>query len=224
MGMISGLLGWLPVRAQVQDGTRYWGGTVNLNGNTEKSRQNTGNSTDRINSYHSITPELQWGKFVNPTTLIGLGGRYGFSRNRNKSEEAFSPGSGSRETTIRQSVALLPFIRKYKPLGERWTVFLHAEAGPTYNWQKSVAKGTRSNTDKNHNWQYELSVKPGLVYFIPKRSLAIEGYANILSLSASYNDFEKDGGGQFLFATGLSTDFPSYFTIRIAKYLAPKTN
>lgn len=224
--MISGLIGWLPARAQVRDSVRYWGGTVNLNGNTEKSRANIGSSNNRTNSSHSITPELQWGKFVSPTTMVGLGARYGFSWDRSKLETPSSPGSGSKDITVRQSVALLPFIRKYKPLGEHWAVFLHAEVGPTYNWRNYKFKSNYSNPDpqKSHNWQYELGVKPGLVYFIPKRSLAIEGYANVLSLSASYNDFEKDGGGQFLFATRLSTGFPSYFTVRIAKYLAPKTN
>ncbi len=225
--MLGGLLGWPPAQAQVRDSTRYWGGTVNLNGNTEKSSaNNTGGSNDRTNSSHSITPEIQWGKFINPTTMIGLGVRYGFNWDRSKSEAPSSPGSGSKDITVRQSVALLPFIRKYRPLGERWAVFLHAEVGPTYNWQKYKFKSNYSNPDpqKIHNWQYELGVKPGLVYFIPKRSLAIEGYANVLSLSASYNSFGENSGRQFLFATGLSTNFPSYFTIRISRYLSPKNS
>lgn len=118
LGILSGLLGWLPARAQVQDGTKYRGGTVSLNGDVQSNRQNTGNSNESSSSSHAITPEIQWGIFVNATTMIGLGGRYGFSRNRNRSGISSMPSSGSKETTIRQSVALLPFIRKYKPLGE----------------------------------------------------------------------------------------------------------
>lgn len=156
--------------------------------------------------------------------MIGLGGRYSFAWQKYSYELTSAPNSEYQQKITNQSIGLLPFIRKYKPIGERWAVFLHAEVGPTYNWQKSKISSTTDNLDKGHSWEYKLSLKPGLVYFFPKRRLAIEGYANILSLNASYSDFEGSSGGQFLFSTGFSTMFPGYFTIRIAKYLPPKTN
>ncbi len=222
LGMLVGLIGWLPARAQVQDGATYWGGTVKLDGDARSSRDVFSTSTSN-SSRHSITPELQWGKFINATTMIGLGTRYSFTWNKNESGITSAP-SQSRSSGSSQSVSLLPFLRKYKPLGERWAVFLHAELGPTYNWRNSKSTFSGPSPDKGHNWQYELSVKPGVVYFFPKKNLAIEGYADILSLGATYTDFEEDNGRQFVFSTGFSTSFPSYFTIRIAKYLPTKAN
>ena len=154
--------------------------------------------------------------------MIGLGARYGFTWSSYASGVSSNPSSSSSGTN--QSIALLPFIRKYKTLGDRWTVFLHAEGGPTYNWRRSKSSGTNQNPDRGHNWQYELGIKPGLVYFLPKRNLAIEGYANVLSLNASYADFEDDSGRQLAFSTGLTTNFPGYFTLRMAKYLPAKTD
>ena len=224
LAMLGGLLGWLPSRTRAQDRTTYWGGTITLNGDVRSSRAVFSSSASN-KSRHSIAPELQWGRFINTTTMIGLGSRYSFTWNKGESGSPSTP-SQNRNSGISQSIALLPFIRKYKPLGERWAVFLHAELGPTYNWRnsKSMFPGWGSSPDKGHNWQYELSVKPGVVYFLPKNNLAIEGYANILSLGATYTDLENDNGRQFIFSTGLSTSFPSYFTIRIAKYIPRKTN
>ena len=222
-GIIIGLGGWFPARAQVEKGTKYWGGTVSLNGEVQSSREKIGTSTSN-NSRHTISPEVQWGKFTNATTMIGLGARYGFTWSKNASGIASTPNSSYSSSGTNQSIALLPFIRKYKRMGERWAVFLHTEVGPTYNWRNSKSTSIYQNSNKRHNWQYELSIKPGLVYFFPKKNLAIEGYADILSLSASYSNFEEDGGRQFTFGTGFSTSFPSYFTVRVAKYLPAKTN
>lgn len=219
LSALISLLGWTESRAQVQKGTKYLGGTVSVKGEVKNGKGEFDNSTLKINE-HTISPELQWGKFTNATTMIGLGARYGFSWVKYSSG---SPASNS-SSNISQSVTLLPFIRKYKSLGERWAVFLHAEIGPTYNWSKSKSTFSVSDYNKSHNWQYELSVKPGVVYFLPKKNLAIEGYADVLSLGASYTNFPNDSGRNFNFATGFSTDFPSYFTVRIAKYLPTNTN
>lgn len=220
LGVLGGLGYGLPTMGQVQDGTRYWGGTITARGEAQSNKGEFDNSTSKGNQY-DISPELQWGKFTNATTMIGLGARYSFSWGKNS---AGSPSVSNSNSYISQSVTLLPFIRKYKPLGERWAIFLHAEIGPTYNWSKSKSSFSGSDYAKSHYWQYELSVKPGVVYFSPKKNLAIEGYADVLSLGASYTNFPNDLGRNFNFATGFSTDFPSYFTVRIAKYLPINAN
>ncbi|GHB56315.1 hypothetical protein [Persicitalea jodogahamensis] len=209
--------------AQVQDGTRYWGGTINIEGATSSSRDSYSSMTSSDNQ-HTISPELQWGKFVNPTTMVGLGAQYSFSWHKHTFGITSAPNSSTSQSATSQSIGILPFVRKYKSVGERWAVFLHAEIGPSYIWNKSKTTPANPFADNSHNWKYELGVKPGLVYFFPKNNLAIEGYANVLSFYTEYTDFEQDSGRRLQFSTGLSTSFPSYFTIRIAKYLIPKTN
>lgn len=173
------------------------------------------------NGQHTFSPELQWGKFLNSTTLLGIGTAFSFSWDRSSQT---TPNYSNQTRSVNHSVGLLPFIRKYKPLGDRWAVFLHGEIGPTYIWNRSENDNLTQNDGENHQWQYGLSVKPGLVYFFSKKNLAIEGYANILSFNAQYADFYPGEGSSFKISTGVSSSFPSYFMLRIAKYTPTKTN
>ena len=216
LGMIGGLVGWLPARAQVLDGARYWGGTINIEGSSEKEN----GISSRTTGQHTISPELQWGKFVNPTVMLGVGLRYSLYQTIDQQEIPGTPTIHRDVIGLHQSIAILPFIRKYKSLNDRWAIFLHGEIGPSYNWSKFKNNGSSSSDDKNHNWQYELNVKPGLVYFFPRKKVAIEGYADVLSFSAKYSPYSDNTGRGISLSTGLSTSFPNYFTIRIAKYIA----
>ncbi|WP_373515114.1 hypothetical protein [Persicitalea sp.] len=221
LAMLGGLGCGLPVRGQIQDGTRYWGGTVKLEGNTSTDRVTDGTSTQSA-SRHTITPELQWGKFINSNTMIGVGVRYNFSLSKTIQEFPGTSNNDFNATTFGQSIALLPFIRKYKTLNEHWAVFIHGEIGPLYNWDRSKNSVSPQPENKNRSWEYELGIKPGLVYFFPKRNVAIEGYAGILSLFARYSPYNDNSGRGISLSTGLSTRFPDYFTLRIAKYIPAK--
>lgn len=215
--LLLGIAGFLslaiPVKAQLQKGTKYAGGTISLNGATYESNQKDDKSISQHSYDHTIAPEIQAGYFLNNTTMVGLGLRYNFQWTKYKSVQ-----SESRGTT--HGLQLLPFIRKYKTFGAHWSVFLHAEIGPGYQWAHHKITGSFPEDSKGHFWQYGVSVKPGLVYQFPKKGWAIEGYANVLSLNANYIPFQNNGARNFTFNTGLSTGFPSYFTLRIAKYLS----
>lgn len=212
-GTLVGLSGWIP--AQAQKGTTYWGGTVSFKGKTDDNRVVDGNQIQK-NEQHTFAPELQWGKFVNPTTMLGVGTAFSFSW---ESKSQRTPTLSNRTQSISHSIGLLPFIRKYKVLGERWAVFLHGEIGPTYNWYGSKNDDSNQIDGQSHQWRYGLSVKPGLVYYFPKHNLAIEGYADVISLNARYSPFKENSGREFRISSGISTRFPSYFTIRLAKYI-----
>ncbi|MPR32617.1 hypothetical protein [Salmonirosea aquatica] len=221
-GTLIGLSGWIPAQAQAQKGTTYWGGTVSFEGNFQAEHEtNNRNFPASDQKQQTFAPELQWGKFVNSTTLLGVGTTYAFSWGRGSQ---FTPNYSNRTRSTSHSIGLLPFIRKYKALGERWSIFLHGEIGPTYSWNRSKNDNLTQYDRENHQWRYGLSIKPGLVYFFPKKNLAIEGYANVLSFNAQYADFDQYGDGSFKISTGLSSNFPSYFILRIAKYIPTKTN
>lgn len=216
IGFLSLLWFITPVKAQLEKGTKYLGGTIGLNGQTYKYDEKDTKSDTRSGSGHTISPEMQWGYFLNSSTMIGLGARYSFQWNRSQYD---LPGQKNRGNS--HSVQLLPFIRKYKTLGDHWAVFFHAEIGPSHTWSKSKVTGDYAYESKIDYWRHTVSIKPGLSYLFPKKGWVIEGYADVLSLNASYL-VSKEGPGEaknFMFSSGISTDFPTYFSIRVAKYL-----
>ena len=201
--------------AQTEKGTKYIGGTVSFNGVTSKVRlDDLQEGTQRIKN-HEIRPEFQMGAFLNHTTLVGLGFRYGLVYDK------YSTGTDNQLTSVFQSLQFQPFIRKYRPIGDRWSIFLHGEIGPTYSWHKQKYSENSQEGSNEGFWNCALSIKPGVGYTLPKGRWVLEGYVNVLSLNASYN-IPKNGASQFTFSSGFSTAFPSYFTIRIAKYIPTK--
>jgi hypothetical protein len=67
-GLFCGLMGGGPALAQLQKGTTYWGGTLSLKGNGNRSHNADNSSIFSSNGTHTLAPELQWGVFLNPTT------------------------------------------------------------------------------------------------------------------------------------------------------------
>lgn len=218
-GILVGLSGWVPAHAQ--KGTTYWGGTVNFSGKTSDEENANGNGI-KNNNQHTVSPEIQWGKFVNSSTVVGLGLVYNFNWSKNTDESA-SGAIRYQNRSIDQTVEILPFVRKYKFLNERWAVFLHSEVGPTYGWKNAKNLSNTEYNTKGSYWVYALNVKPGLVYSFPGKKISIEGYANILSLRASYSPLKAEVGQSqyFNFSTFLSTSFPSAFELRLAKNINP---
>lgn len=219
--LILGVISSRPALAQLQRGTTYWGGTLSLEGNGNRSHNADNTSIFSATRNHTLAPELQWGTFLNPTTLVGIGTRY--SLQWTSYRYLSSPGAEAENGYFQQSVQLLPFLRKYKALNERWALFLHGEAGAGYLWNSPRQQGTSNPNSPYEYWQYSLSLRPGLVYFFPNKYWAIEGYANILSLNASHRPMSAELGRQFQLSSGFSTGFPSYITLRIARHIPTKT-
>jgi hypothetical protein len=135
-----------------------------------------------------------------------------------------SPISEGEYKSTQHSVQLLPYLRKYKTLNERWALFLHGEAGAGYTWHVGRQQGDFNSSTTDEYWRYTLSVQPGAVYFFPNRRWAIEGYADILSLNASFVPRRENVGRSIQFRSAFSTGFPRFITLRIAKYIPIKTN
>jgi hypothetical protein len=203
----------IPTYAQLQKGTRYVGGTISFRG--------SGGKYEGINYPESgktrlniISPELQYGYFVNKSTMIGLGLKYNVQFFR-----AISNSGLQKDFDVDQIVQLLPFIRRYIRLSDRWHIFVHGEVGSGYHWFRGETTGSMTNTNRDHFWQHNVSIKPGVTYVFTKSAWSIEGYTNFLSLNAQYVPYKSGRLHDFTASSGISTDFPSYFTIRVAKYL-----
>ena len=198
-----------PASAQFEKGEQYWGGTIRFNGGSTQTKL-TGNVTNEIREVeHEISPEIQWGYFAKKNTMFGLGLRYNL-------ELISSTTNDVKESGNIQSLYFLPFMRNYKSLSENWAIFLHTELSPGFS--KLKEEGSPSST----RWNYGASFRPGIVYALPGRKLAIEAYANVLSLDTNYSPNEIGGGGHFSLRTGITSSIPTYFTIRIAKHISTR--
>lgn len=209
LGLISLFYLSIPASAQFEKGSRYWGGTIRLNGTTGQSKS-TGiinNSTKDVE--HDISPEMQWGYFVKKKTMFGLGLRYSL-------QLISSTTNDVKESGNIQSLYFLPFMRNYKALNENWAIFLHTELGPGYSRTKE------DDFPSSTYWRYGASIRPGIVYSLPSKKLAIEAYANVISLESSYWPRRDSRGGRFELTTGITSAFPTYFTLRLAKYISTK--
>lgn len=203
--------------AQLQKGTRYWGGTISFNGTLNHNRDKFDKDNVSKTRRPIISPEAQLGWFVSDKVMLGVGLRYSIQQ-----EKTVYEPSGYKNSTLGQSLQLLPFIRRYYSLGDRWALFIHGELAPSYSWGKSKSENVITETDKRDLWQYGLAVKPGVVYTFPNKKWSVEAYTNFLSLSFNYLPFPEDDGRQFTVDSGFGTGFPSYFSLRIARHLQLK--
>jgi hypothetical protein len=203
--------------AQFEKGAKYWGATISFDGEFSRSENEFDKSEVTKNGNPTIAPEAQLGWFISRKTMLGVGLKYGLDYQKNDQR----PGDFYNKN-LRQSLQLLPFIRQYYSLGDRWSLLIHGELGPQYTWSKNKNGGLYPSTSKSDHWQYGLAVKPGVVYTFPNKKWSIEAYTNFLSFNFSYVPYPDDGGREFQFGTGFNTNFPSYFSIRIARYIQPK--
>ncbi|SEI44019.1 Opacity protein [Dyadobacter sp. SG02] len=203
--------------AQFQKGVKYWGATINFRGEFSRHTDEYDGLDMRKTSNPTVTPEAQLGWFVSGKTMLGVGLKY--SLNYQKDDQ--SP-LDYEVRAFNQSLQLLPFIRQYYTLNDRWSIFIHGELGPAYSWSKTKNGGLVPSTSKSDYWQYGLNVKPGVVYTFPNKKWSLEAYTNFLALNFNYLPSRPDADRQFNFRTGLTTDFPSYFSLRIARYIQPK--
>jgi len=115
------------------------------------------------------------------------------------------------------SLSLSPFIRQYKPINDKWALFLQSGVEGSYLWSKyKVDEGA----EKHSGYRAGLYVLPGITYWVSPR-FAIESDLRLLSLSMNYTDFLESN--TFNFNAGITSGINSYFGVRAAWYLQ-KTN
>ncbi len=221
LGLVS-IFGFCPsAQSQGQKGSVYWGGTISFRANAQNEFETTTSADVEVIRNNSINPELQIGRFINNTTLIGVGAIY--SVERSTSRQTTNVFQVTR--TIRQSIQIAPFIRKYHALNDRWALFLYAEAGPIFYTSDTEGMGASGSTKyETRYWEHRLIVKPGLTFHFPRGNWAVEGYFDLLSLNFSYVPSANKNKGAFVVYSNMSTGFPRSFTLRLARYLTPLSN
>ena len=202
---------WLavPVKAQLEKGTKYLGGTVSFGGNYNKLSNGEGSKTNQI----SIQPSFQIGKMTKVNRMIGLEAAASWDFVRFKYDNA---GIKVKDGYNRTSYRLSPFVRQYKPINAKWAIFLHASLDLSYLKTKSLAG---YGDDVEEGYGVGLKIAPGISYWITPR-FALESDINLLSLGVGYQDFLNTKSVNF--NSALTTSIPSYFSVRASWYFQKK--
>lgn len=203
----------LSLKAQdpIEKGTQFWGGTIGASGNFSTAKYaETGDNWK--GSAHSISLKIQWGTFVKPNLMLGVGAQGLFQPNTNQSEQ-----SGSKYSNQAYHYSFSPFVRWYKPVTDRFCLF--AEPALSVGWINQRIKSTsvgQTLISKESTFNTGLNVVPGLSYRLGKR-FALEADLNIFQLGLNYS-----GSGSYKglsFSSSLSSEINSYFSLRGAFYL-----
>lgn len=196
------------VHAQLGKGTRYWGTTVNFNGNHQKSDY-TADEQYKNNSL-DINPTLTTGWFIADNRMFGLSLTANLSFYKNKSQY-FGTEQTSNESDL--AFALSPFIRYYKSINPKWALFLDTGLNLAYLRTKEYNGGTYNY---ENGYFTGIFVEPGISYWITPR-FSLESNINVLYLALNYTNM--DDVNRVSLSSNISTSLTQYFGIRASWYL-----
>ena len=148
-----------------------------------------------------ILPSYSW--FIKNNLAMGIRGNF----NYNRSDTKFANGEGTQRYL---NTGISVFLKKYKPLKEKFGVYFENEAGGFYYLTKEeFLSGTKS---KNEAYGITYKFNPGVFYRFSRRFM---GEGNIGGVQASYY------GGQGTHNFGLGASFIQNFNLGI-NYLLDK--
>lgn len=201
----------VPVKAQLQKGTKYVAATINFSGSHQviDFEPSVDNSTTKFNTFN-LSPSFQFGKFVRENRLIGIGVGTNLYFTKGISSNA---GQDYVSKYNNLSYNISPFIRNYKSLSTKWAIFLNSSVILSYMHYYS----TYSNQSlKRDGYSAGLQLTPGISYWITPR-FALETDLNFLSLAAGYQKYPTSKS--LYFNSALTTNLTSYFSVRASWYL-----
>ncbi|MCF0057919.1 hypothetical protein [Dyadobacter sp. CY356] len=201
----------MPVKAQLQKGTKYVAATINFNGSHQASDglSNSANYDTKYSTFN-LNPSFQFGKFVSENRMIGIG--IGTSMAFSKSKSSYS-GQDHLSKSGNIAYNLSPYVRHYKLLSPKWAIFLNSSVNLAYLHFKNTSNG---EAKKNDGYSAGLYVTPGISYWITPR-FALQTDLNFLSLSAGYNHLPTTKN--FYFNSAVTTGLTNYFSVRASWYL-----
>ncbi len=210
-GIVSLLWLSIPVKAQLKQGTKYLGATINFNG-TRRAIDYTPSASDNNSKYDvfNLNPSFQYGKFVKENRMIGIGFGTSMAFSKNKSTYA-GQDFVYKGTSIAYSLS--PYIRQYKSLSPKWAIFLNSSVRLSYMHFKNSSNDEVKKTD---GYGAGIFLVPGISYWITPR-FALETDLNFLSLSAGYNHLPTSKN--VYFNSIVTTNLSSYFSVRASWYL-----
>lgn len=197
--------------AQIEKGTQFWGGTVSGSGSFSSSENENGAGSS---SKNDLELRLQGGVFTKSNFMVGVGAQGSFYP---ETMETNAMNSLSRRTNTTSIYSLVPFVRWYKPLNERFSLFLEPSLSAGFRFSRNTSSGGFGESrSTGEEFRSSLNVVPGISYRLGKR-FALEADVNILRLGLDFNS-GKDYSS-FRFASSVSSGINSYFGLRGAFYL-----
>ena len=186
---------------QFDQGTRFLGATVSLDGKHSKVMDYNQLRDIKSNTFN-VTPEFQVGKFYKNNRMMGIG----VSLKGN-----FYSSYNYKSNSVTPTIA--PFLRQYKFLGKRFFLYLEEYVPIQYSIGKQTVSGVKN---ENNYFAIGIAVQPGIGFKVGK-NFYVESNINLLGLNANYKDSQNQN--TFTFNSAISTHINSQFSIRAAWYL-----
>lgn len=163
-------------QAQIKKGDVLLGGTLSFN--TQKTSPDDANPDNGYKqTYFTITPSI--GKAIKDNLLLGFDLTFMGSKNTQNNGSAF------QQKTFTYGGGV--FLRKYKPLGSGFAIFMQTRFGGSYNTNKSQNVGDPYPYNNSKGYTFDLSFYPGIAYAITKRVQLETGFANLVDVNYSHS-------------------------------------
>jgi hypothetical protein len=160
-------------QAQIKKGTILLGGDVGFS--SQKNENDDPNNVSTKQTIINLAPSI--GKAIKDNLVAGVDLTFGSV----KSNQYGGSSSGQNTYTNNQhDYGLGFFLRRYKPLGSGFSVFMQGRLGAIYNTQKSEITSQLSSTLDLKGYTIDLGFYPGISYAITKRIQLETGFQNLV--------------------------------------------
>lgn len=191
-------------QAQIKKGDVLLGGTLSFNTQKTTPGDNSNTVANKQSSF-TITPSI--GKAIKDNLLVGFDLNFTGSKNT----QGVSSGYTAKSNTYGAGV----FVRKYKPLGSGFAIFMQTRLGGNYNTSKNQDEFAVYPSFKASGYSLDLSFYPGIAYAITKRVQLETGFANLVDVNYAHskstttnnNVTSTDKSNSFNISTSLSNEF-----------------
>jgi hypothetical protein len=189
------------IHAQISKGSLFLGG--NISGNTLKTEGNSPNSSSKQNGI-TISPVI--GVAIRENLVFGADLGFSFYKN----DQLLVPYS-QKQTGYSAGV----FLRKYKPIGKGFYIFLQGRFGAGYQEGKNTPGYGYANTKRV---TLTVSGYPGISYAINRKLQLETGFNNLLSLNYYHEKGDNYGVDDTFYKTNsfnLATSLDNFSSIYI---------
>ena len=184
LSVLSFLFSVSILHAQISKGSLFLGG--NISGSTVKTESIQPNVTSKQNG---LTISPVFGIAVKENLVFGADVDYSFF----KADQVFG-----QYTQKQYSYGAGVFLRKYKPIGKGFYIFLQGRLGVHYDENK-YSPGTNINGAKRFTTTF--SGYPGVSYAINRKLQLETGFNNLLSLNYYHEKGESQNGSGYSYKT-----------------------
>ncbi|HTI09538.1 MAG TPA: hypothetical protein VL832_13305 [Puia sp.] len=185
-------------QAQIKKGDILLGGTLSLYSQKATPDNNYPTPPNKQTNYN-ISPSI--GKAIKDNLLVGFDLAFTGSKN--------TQGTGTGSYTSKScTYGAGVFLRKYKPLGGGFAIFMQTRFGGSYNTQKTQYEGDPYPYNNVKGYSFDLSFYPGIAYAITKRVQLETGFANLVDVNYSHSkDSQTTGVNNNVLANSKSNSF-----------------